>query len=169
MPGAAEVRRRERRRRDAEAMTVAAGRVRERVPAGYAGLDAESGEAVAALLEEIAAQARNPDILDRIWQQAARTADRVNMDDTPTRPTPPFGPAPTGHTGPALDRTDRPFSKPDYSGSQGATPGRLREPGDAPVGGPRGGPLNVRKPERHPHHEGGTDAARRQREETFPR
>ena len=109
MAGAGEVRKREQRAREAVAMTRAAAEVRRR-GVGFAGLDDEASvEAVAALLEELAASG-GLQVADRVWEQAVRTATRVTGRSTWSTWTGPSGPSPAGHRPPASDRSDWPLS-----------------------------------------------------------
>lgn len=76
MPGAGEARRRDLRLVQAGEMNEAAAKVRELGPDGYAGLDKDSADAMAALVEVIAGEARegtNP----RVWEHATRVARRI--------------------------------------------------------------------------------------------
>jgi hypothetical protein len=107
----AELRRREQRRLEAELMVDAAAVVRERGPGGFAGLNRESADAVGALLEAVAEDWRERPRSPRVWEQAARAAQRLVHD--PIRdPAPRFpGPLPAGYESPVSRRdvTDHPL------------------------------------------------------------
>ena len=105
MPGASEVRKRERRAREAAAMTAAAAELRRR-GVGFAGLDdEESVDATAALLEAIAGG--GVEVTARVWEQATRTAERVSEARAATSSdwSGPAGPSPKGHRPPRSERT----------------------------------------------------------------
>ena len=105
----AELRRREQRRLEAEQMVEAAAVVRERGPGGFAGLDRESADAVGALLETLAEDWRERPTSPRVWEHAARAAQRL-VHDPIREPAPQFpGPLPAGYEGPRRDKTDHPL------------------------------------------------------------
>src|SRR5690349_8818321 len=102
----AELERREQRRLEAEEMIEAAAVVRERGPGGFAGLDRSSAEAVGALLETLAEDWRERPTAPRVWEHAARAAQRL-VHDPIREPAPQFpGPLPAGYESACVDKTD---------------------------------------------------------------
>ncbi|MDD7934820.1 hypothetical protein [Actinomycetospora straminea] len=74
-----------------------------RGPGGFAGLDRASAAALSELLEELASGWRDKPTAPRVWDAAARVADRVlgpEHDPAPQFP----GPAPPGHENPNIRR-----------------------------------------------------------------
>lgn len=76
----AELRRREQRRLEAEQMVEAAAVVRDRGPGGFVGLDHESADALGALLKTLAEDWLERPTSPRVWEHAARTAQRLVHD-----------------------------------------------------------------------------------------
>lgn len=94
--GAGEPRHRELRLVQAGEMAEAADKVRELGgPNGYAGLDKDSADALAALIEVIAGGAREKSD-SRVWEQASRAARRILEPDV-NRAAGPAGPLPDGY------------------------------------------------------------------------
>ena len=107
----AELRRREQRRLEAEQMVEAAELVRQRGSGGFAGLGRESADALGALLETLAEDWGERPTSPRVWEQAARAAQRL-VHDPIREPAPQFpGPLPAGYESPVKRRhvTDHPL------------------------------------------------------------
>ncbi|GAA4878477.1 hypothetical protein [Actinomycetospora straminea] len=107
----AELRCREQPRLEAEQMIEAAEVVRRRGPGGFAGLDRESADALGALLETLAEDWRERPTSPRVWEHAARAAERL-VHDPIREPAPQFpGPLPAGYESPVKRRnvTDHPL------------------------------------------------------------
>ena len=114
MVSSGQVRRREQRARDAQTMTAAAARLREGAQSGFAGLDEASGTALAGLLEEVAAARADPTAASpRVWDHALRVSHRFLEPDRGGYQVRPLvsGPAPAGHRGAEIDRTDHPVTE----------------------------------------------------------
>lgn len=112
MATSGQVRRREQRAREAQTITAAADRVRELAPGGFAGLDEESGSALAGLLEEVVAAREDTTAAStRVWEQALRVSQRFLEPDRGGYQARPIvtGPAPAGHRSAEIDRTDHPL------------------------------------------------------------
>ena len=92
-------------------MVEAAAVVRERGLGGFAGLDRNSADALGALLETVAQDWRERPRSPRVWEQAARAADRL-VNDPIRDPAPQFpGSLPAGYDSPVnrRDVTDHPL------------------------------------------------------------
>lgn len=108
--GSARMRKREQRAREAERLYTAADKVRAVAPTGFAGLDEETGEGLAGLLQAVA-EGRE-DVPDRVWEHGQRVAERFLEPTRGTYQVRPLahGPVPAGYTSATVDRTDYPVN-----------------------------------------------------------